>query len=82
MAITAWSAKVSSSAICLSVNGCTAVRRIRIAPIGTPSRRSGATRRVPPPTATEAVLTVGYSFSSSGTMSSMWIVRRSAMARP
>ncbi len=34
MAITAWSAKVSRRAICLSVNGRTSVRRIMIAPIG------------------------------------------------
>ena len=33
MAITAWSAKVSSSLICLSVKGRTSVRRIMIAPM-------------------------------------------------
>ena len=33
MAITAWSAKVWSRAICLSENGSTSVRRIPMAPI-------------------------------------------------
>ena len=53
MAITAWSAKVLRSAICLSVKGRTSVRRMRIAPIGRPSRSSGApsTDRVPSRTA-------------------------------
>ena len=40
MAITAWSAKVLTSSICLSVNGRTSLRNID-APIGTPSRSSG-----------------------------------------
>ena len=35
MAMTAWSAKVFSSAICLSVKGRTSVRRITIAPMAT-----------------------------------------------
>ena len=42
MAITAWSAKVSRSAICFSENGFTSIRRIPIAPIATPSRSKGA----------------------------------------
>ena len=41
MAITAWEAKVSSNSICSSEKGRTSIRRIRIAPIGTPSRNSG-----------------------------------------
>ncbi len=41
MAITAWSAKVCSSAICFSLNGRTSVRRIIIAPTAAPSRNSG-----------------------------------------
>ena len=44
MAITAWSAKVFSSSICLSVNGWTSVRRTAIAPMATPSRSSGTPR--------------------------------------
>ena len=46
MAITAWSAKVLRRAICLSENGRTSVRRIRIAPMGTPSRSNGVARTV------------------------------------
>ena len=46
IAITAWSAKVVSSSICLSVNGLTSVRCKPMAPIGTPSRRSGAPNKV------------------------------------
>ena len=38
IAITAWSAKVLRSVICLSEKGRTSVRRIRIAPMGAPSR--------------------------------------------
>ena len=42
IAITAWSAKVVTSSICLSVNGCTVVARsTKITPIGVPSRSSG-----------------------------------------
>ena len=41
MAMTAWQAKVSRSAICLSENGRTSVRRIAIAPIEAPSRING-----------------------------------------
>ena len=44
MAITAWSAKVSRSAICLSVNGRTSVRRIMIAPNGERLRAAAAPR--------------------------------------
>ncbi len=49
MAITAWFAKVSSSAICFSVNGRTSIRRIMMVPIATPSRSSGvaSTVRIP-----------------------------------
>src|SRR5215471_14867636 len=46
MAMTAWSAKVFRSAICFSVNGRTSVRRIWIAPIGIPSRKSGVAKAV------------------------------------
>ena len=41
IAITAWSAKVSTSSICLSVNGRTCLRHKMITPIGVPSRMSG-----------------------------------------
>ena len=46
IAITAWSAKVSTSLICLSVNGRTAARCRRSTPIGIPSRKSGTPRMV------------------------------------
>ena len=46
MAITAWSANVWRSAICLAVNGWTTSRRITMAPSDAPSRKSGATRLV------------------------------------
>ncbi len=41
MAMAAWSAKVSSNVICFSEKGRVSMRRIRIAPRATPSRRSG-----------------------------------------
>jgi hypothetical protein len=41
IAITAWSAKVVSNSICLSVNGRTTERVKAITPIGAPSRSSG-----------------------------------------
>ena len=40
IAITAWSAKVVTSSICFSVNGCTACAQ-EMTPIGVPSRSSG-----------------------------------------
>ena len=47
MAITAWSAKVSASSICLSVEGPNSILRARsMTPIGDPSRRSGTPRSV------------------------------------
>jgi hypothetical protein len=41
MAITAWSAKVVTSSICLSVNGWGIVRMSEKAPNGAPSRSNG-----------------------------------------
>ena len=41
IAITAWSAKVLTSSICLSVNGRTTRRRVTSTPIGCPSRKKG-----------------------------------------
>ena len=46
IAITAWSAKVVTSSICLSVKGRTEFRPKAITPIGDPSRRSGTPRSV------------------------------------
>ena len=50
IAITAWSAKVATSSICLSVNGRTALRCKMMTPIGVPSRSKGtpSTVRMPP----------------------------------
>ena len=45
MAITAWSANVETSSICLSVNGRGSLRPRAMAPIGTPSRSSGTPMR-------------------------------------
>ena len=47
MAMTAWSAKVLRSSICLSVNGRTSVRRIRIAPIGNTFSEQGRCQSSP-----------------------------------
>src|ERR1700683_613382 len=46
MAITAWSAKISTSAISLSVKGCTVLRSRSNTPTDFPSRSSGAPRAV------------------------------------
>ena len=46
MAITAWSAKVVASSICLSVNACTTLRSRISTPMGIPSRISGTPRIV------------------------------------
>ena len=46
MAITAWSAKVLTSAICFSVNGRTSSAPNLMAPIGAPSRSSGTASTV------------------------------------
>jgi hypothetical protein len=46
MAITAWSAKVVTSSICLSVNGFTLSRTSAKTPIVLPSRRSGTPSEV------------------------------------
>ncbi len=50
MAITAWSAKVATSSICLSVNGRTVRRDNTMTPIGIPSRSRGTPSivRMPP----------------------------------
>ena len=50
MAMTAWSANVSISAISRSENGRTSQRAVVIAPIGTPSRSNGVARTVRWPT--------------------------------
>jgi hypothetical protein len=49
IAITAWSAKVLTSSICLSLNGRTSVRRMLITPITLSSRINGTDRMVRKP---------------------------------
>jgi hypothetical protein len=49
MAITAWSANVVASSICLSVNGRTSWRKMAIAPISSPSLSIGTRRWVRAP---------------------------------
>ena len=71
MAITAWSAKVLRSAICLSVNGRTSVRRTAMYPMATPSRNSGVLRLVRVPVSCCGILASGYSVSISARIS--WI---------
>ena len=80
MAITAWSAKVLRRAICLSVKGRTSVRRIKITPIGSPSRSNGVTRRVRVPVS--CWKDSGNSDSISAKRSCTCIVWRSIIARP
>jgi hypothetical protein len=46
IAMTAWSAKVSASSICASVNGLTVIRPSSTTPMGLPSRSSGTPRKV------------------------------------
>ena len=83
MAITAWSAKVLRSAICLSVKGRTSVRRIKMAPIATPSRSKGATNIVRRPTACVNFQPSGNSACASGlNMSSTCTTARSIIALP
>ena len=49
IAITAWSAKVVTSSICLSVNGRTSERTIDMTPMGVPSRSNGTPSMVRKP---------------------------------
>ena len=55
IAITAWSAKVVTSSICLSVNGRTVRRVSTITPIGIPSRSSGTPSTVRSPPASDGI---------------------------
>ena len=81
IAITAWSAKVWSSATCRSVKSSTLVRRRLIDPIATPSRNIGTTSCVRPPCCRENALVTGNSFVSVCT-SAMCTVCPSSVARP
>ena len=79
MAITAWSAKVSRSAICRSVNGRLPARRMRSTPIASPSRTSGTERwcRMPP-----RCVEHSPSDTRPSRAARSWTMRRPAIARP
>jgi hypothetical protein len=66
MAMTAWSAKVFSRAICLSVNGTASARRRLIEPSTTPSRSSGTLSAVRVPASRALALPSGNSSVSAG----------------
>ena len=79
IAITAWSAKVEISSICLALNGRAASRVSVMTPIGTPSRSSGTpsmARKLP------TLLASGQWYSVSAATSGMWMMRRSSAVRP
>ena len=80
IAITAWSANVRSSSICLSLKRCAALRTTKITPIGWPSLSIGtaSTARYP---ARLKVRLVSGKRGSEGT-SSTWITARSRIALP
>ena len=61
MAMAAWWANVSRSAICSSENGRTSTRRIRIAPRGSPWARSGVASVVRWPKRRASIWPAGYS---------------------
>src|SRR5262249_20957618 len=65
MAIAAWLAKVSSSLICLSLNGRTSSRRMRIAPMAFPSRSNGVAKVVCWPVAWTALAPENSPFVST-----------------
>ena len=80
IAMTAWSAKVCTSAISAGVNGLTVLRATEITPMVSPSRNKGTFSTVRNPYRAWISRTSGYSVSISGTRSSTWIVRRSSAA--
>ncbi len=82
IAITAWSAKVSSSATCWSVKGRASVRNAVMAPIATPSRSSGTPTVAAMPWRRMAGAMSGYSASRLTRRSSIRSVWRSRATRP
>ena len=84
MAMTAWLANVSRSAICLAEKGWTSGPRLMtMTPSGVPSRSSGVASivRLMDPACLMRDTVSGNS-ASAARMSSTWIVRRSRTARP
>ena len=69
IAMTAWAAKVSRSAICLSENGRGSRRRITMVPSASPSRSSGIARIARWPPLLENALDIASSASGSIAMS-------------
>ena len=80
IAITAWSAKVVTSSICLSVNGSTFARRKPRTPMSFPSRSSGTPSTVRVPFSKPARLQEGS--SGSATTSGIWTDLPSSTTRP
>jgi len=64
IAITAWAAKFSSSAICWSVNGRTSRRAAAISPRNASSFRSGTKSTVRMPESSAALRNTGWSIST------------------
>src|SRR5262249_25377826 len=81
IAMTAWSAKILRSAICFSVKGRTSVRRITMAPIGSPLHSSGVARKGRMPRGIPTGLVYGNS-SPARVMSWASVVSRWMTARP
>ena len=82
IAITAWSAKVSTRAISAASNGRTSSRSSEITPRASPSRSNGTLSAVRNPMRFWMSRTSGYSVSMTDRTSSMWIERRSRIERP
>ncbi len=81
MAMTAWSAKVWSSATCRSLKSRASVRRTLIEPMATPSLINGAFNVVRWPKVRAVALPSGNS-STSVCRSATWITRASSTDRP
>ena len=79
IAITAWSAKVWTSSICLSVNGCTSARANTSTPINLPSRSIGTPSRVRPAATPRPCSNVS---SGSDRASLIWMDLASSATRP
>jgi hypothetical protein len=84
IAITAWSAKVLSSSICLSLNASASRRVTLMAPIGLPFCSIGTERMARNPDLTM----FGYAYSGSANKSAtcatsrVWIARAVTLPRP
>jgi hypothetical protein len=82
IAIAAWSAKVSTSLTSPGRKARASLRTMPITPTGAPSRSIGTPSTVRKPCRCCISREPGYSLSSSGTMSSTWMLWPSTKARP